>query len=455
MVSSKSLLYGAICLVLGAALLLGGCSKDDIGTNDDPTPVNPVDPEEDEKEQTPPVFPETLSAPASLYINTPNGQPVSSRREWIRFATIRITGDDGEVIYEDDSLKIRGRGNSTWYHYPKKPYYIKLDHQANFFGTGKSKRWVLSANWMDRTLLRNEVAFEAARRTSLEWTPSGDFVELYLNGRDLGLYWLGEKINVEGSKFKADYLFSFDTSDSSELDFTTVYGYRANAKTAGLPTEIKYPDRDDEPYATSGFASVLKDAQSFIDKVGKAICENGKYESLINTDSFCDWYLVHELCGNAEPNHPKSCFFHSRDGVLYAGPVWDFDWGTFKPGQQSLRISQSLWFGNYVVGGKWDGVEYYGLLGRSAFKKRLKERWSALKPQFESLPAYIDARADWIREREAANHDMWPCFPNPLTEDGSGMINNDEQLTFQEAVDRLKAALLERIDVLDREINAL
>ena len=445
MVSRTARILTEILLSGSLLFFAAGCSKDDISTPDNTDPKEHTD--DPQKPETPPVFPEELHALAHVYIDTPKAVPVTSKKEWITLATIKITGDGGAVLFEEDSLKIRGRGNSTWKNYPKKPYYIKLDHQANFFGTGKSKRWVLLPNWMDRTLLRNDVAFEAARRTSLAWNPSGEFVELYLNGTHLGNYWLGEKINVEGSKFEADYLYSIDSSDASECDFTTTYGYRYNDKQPGLPTEVKYPDRDDNEYEKTGFGAVLSAARTFIDEAALSILK-GDFKK-IDLDSFCDWYLVYELCGNLEPRHPKSCFFYAKGGKLYAGPVWDFDWGTFQPTYEGLLIDRTLWFASYDRG----DASFAGLFSKSAFKKRLKERWKALKPKFETLGQYVDARAEKIRESEAVNHEMWPCYPNPF--DASGKINQDEDLSFDEAVARLKESINLRISQLDTYIQAL
>ena len=90
-----------------------------------------------------------------------------------------------------------------------------------------------------------------------------------------------------------------------------------------------------------------------------------------------------------------------------------------------------------------------------AFREKMKQRWKVLKPRFETLDQYIDERADLIRESEAANHEAFPCYPNPMSEDHSGMINYDEQLTFQEAVDRMKEGLHQRIRELDTLINQL
>ena len=64
----------------------------------------------------------------------------------------------------------------------------------------KHKRWVLLANWMDRTLMRNRVAFKLGECTQLDWTPRGEYVELVLNGKHLGNYLLCEQIKVDENR---------------------------------------------------------------------------------------------------------------------------------------------------------------------------------------------------------------------------------------------------------------
>lgn len=110
-------------------------------------------------------------------ISTASGMPVTSKDMWSK-ATITI---DGVGRYDDlaaADIEIAGRGNSTW-GYPKKPYKIKFDKRTEVLGMPEHKRWVLLANYIDRTLLRNDVAFylvSAAlwrgRRTESSWSCS-------------------------------------------------------------------------------------------------------------------------------------------------------------------------------------------------------------------------------------------------------------------------------------------
>ena len=425
--------------LLAAVLLTAGCRRAEIVENNGWNA--PGEPRVKEYKGR---IPQKTDALPRVSIVTP--KRIKSKTEWVEGATIEISAFiDGRdsVLYESDSLKIRGRGNSSWTGYPKKPYSLKLKEKANLIGTGSTTRWCLLASWMDRTLLRNDVAFEAARRTSIEWTPSGIFVDLYLNGSYAGVYWLGERIHVEGSNFLADYLYSFDTSDTKEWEFYSLYGRWRNGsqyESGGMPVELKYPDTDKDP---EQYDTLIAQAQEALAAVERALYEDGDWESKLDLNSFCDWFLVYELCCNIEPRHPKSCFFYIRDGVLYAGPVWDFDWSTFTLDKYTLQNRYCLYFNV--------------LLQQKAFVTRLKYRWNhVLRQEFLTLPEYIDKQADWIRESEEWNHNLWPCYPNPLAEQGNnGEVNHDEQLSFQEAVDRMKQAILQRIEYMDYEINKL
>ena len=294
---------------------------------------------------------------------------------------------------------------------------------------------------MDRTLLRNDVAFELARHTSLEWTPAGTFVDLYLNGEYYGLYWLGEKIHVEGSHFTCDYFYSFDTSDKTEHDFDTHHGHWKNATAmGGIPVELKYPDRDD--YSAEQFHSILLSAEKTLFGIEDAVMRGEDPSTLMDMNTLCDFYLVQEVTGNGEIRFPKSTFLYAKGGKLFWGPVWDFDYGTFTPEYHQLGLKSTLY--------------YYQLWTNPVFRSHLKHRWSILMPEFRKVAStYIDGRAAYIRESEGLNHETWPCFPNPMAESPDGLVNGDERMSFDQAVSRLKKTLLDRIAEMDLEINRL
>lgn len=67
---------------------------------------------------------------------------------------------DGGILYDNWLKQIKGRGNSTWL-YPKQPYQIKLNKATDLLETvdpaEKEKTWLLLANALDNSLIRNEI----------------------------------------------------------------------------------------------------------------------------------------------------------------------------------------------------------------------------------------------------------------------------------------------------------
>ena len=120
--------------------------------------------------------------------------------------------------------------------------------------------------------------------------------------------------------------------------------------------------------------------------------------------------------------------------VLHAGPVWDFDWGTFTP-DRSAEYSCM------------EGPLYYEQLFKDAeFIARLKERWALLKPLFETVPNYINAESAKIEISNRINIAMWPI---------SERINGDETMPYNEAVARMIEAYNLKLLWLDETIAKL
>ena len=62
------------------------------------------------------------------------------------------------------------------------------------------------------------------------------------------------------------------------------------------------------------------------------------------------------------------------------------------------------------------------------------------------IPAFIEAEAERIRNSEEMNHAMWP-----VTQD----TNGDIDLTFSEAVERMKKSYETKFDFMYKEISKM
>lgn len=370
----------------------------------------------------------------TVYLTTPSA--IKSKTTWTTDCTIDIW-NAGKLnnLYED--VQIKGRGNSTW-NYVKKPYAIKLASKAEVLGMPKHKRWVLLANYLDATCLRNATAFEIARRLDgLAWTPHGQFVDIVMNGTLIGNYYLCEQIKVDKNRVN---ITEIDPEDTDEIGVTggyifeldTYYDEMFKFKTRyrELPVQFKDPDED---IADAQFNYV----QNYFNKVEELLYgENPEAEDVfdyIDLNSYVDWYLVHVIALNYEASHPKSCYMHKdRGGKLIAGPVWDFDWGTFRITSTGLILKTALW--------------YDKLFENPMFVDRLKERWAANKLQLEAVETFIAETAEQIRESAEGNKVMWPV---------SGSPNFDGELPFVEAAAQLKQAYHQRLERVGKAIEAL
>ena len=136
-----------------------------------------------------------------VYINTEGGQAITSKEYYIN-ADLIIQGNEmynsGTTTLYNGLTEIRGRGNSTWAQ-PKKPYRLKLDKKTDLFGMGKSKHWVLLANYLDESLQRNTLAYNLSGAMGMEQM-STVFVDVVLNGDFVGNYQLCENIRVDDTR---------------------------------------------------------------------------------------------------------------------------------------------------------------------------------------------------------------------------------------------------------------
>lgn len=133
-----------------------------------------------------------------VIVNTPEKRPIQSKEEWIADTHLKIWQPNEGLTYSD-TTSIKGRGNITWTNYPKKPYALKLKDKAGLLGLTKHKRFCLLALY--HGYLGNYYMAEVSKRApNLEWVPEGKYVELVLNGKFQGLYYLSEQIKVDKNR---------------------------------------------------------------------------------------------------------------------------------------------------------------------------------------------------------------------------------------------------------------
>ena len=413
----------------------------------------------------------------------------SKDADWVKTDKMAVYNADGSVDMKEALCGIRLRGNSTQ-KFPKKPFAIKLVSKASVLGMPKHKRWVLLANWMDRTMLRNAVAFEVAHQTEnayadgLGWNPHGYSVEVVMDGRHVGNYYLCEQIKIDGDRVDIKDCIEDIIGDGNAnptmadcgylLEFDDNYDEVDKFRTArGLPCMFK-----DEVSKYS--SDIYNQVKARIEAVESNL-EAGNYEAAYNDldiNSVIDYFFVQELTFNDEYKHPKSVYMLiDGDGKLTAGPVWDFDWQTFinydkvqamnnkYGGTYDCRNTNEWLYGKSKLAEKpwWPGSDYdyvndqpymwYPLLFKDAnFRAKVQERWAVIYPQLLNVVAKIDEFAALNKVSEQFNYAMWPLVG--LKNSVGSAFNGDEDMSFDEAIATMKQAYTERLEWMNSSITS-
>lgn len=336
-------------------------------------------------------------------IDIDGGMFVTSKDYYLD-AKFRITGYG---VYEnfEDSVQIKGRGNSSWGH-TKKPYRLKFAEKVKPFGLTKGKSWVLLANAQSGSLMANAISMKIGQIAGAHYTNHIIPVDLYMNGRYMGSYMFTEKVGMANNSVDIDeelgYLLELDTYGSSDEPIyrTGVYN---------LPVKIAEPDLKDY---TSDVAAARKEAMiKDVREMSAVVFDGGDLETVLDVDALARFYLANDFSLNQEINHPKSTFLYKNEGdpegKLTFGPIWDFDWGYGYETSASYCYSNAtstLINYNMAAHGFWDDIS-----NNVTFKKNYYKVWKEFLDDngMEELEDYIDSYYNFAKNSFDSNAVIW------------------------------------------------
>ena len=323
-----------------------------------------------------------------LWIDTEKHKLIESKEKYLKahFKLVEdvVTRSPGDIVELDGFIK--GRGSSTWANGIRKlPYRIKFNEKVSFLGEHGDKSWVLLANYLDNTMLRNQIASYMGSIGILDYTPRFHYVDMILNGYYNGTYQLGEKIKVSKHRVNVGddgFLLEFDVRATSD----DIY---FNVKRQQAPIVIKEPkvEVDDDNYKFIRDYVLAAEKTLFSDQFADPEVGWKKY---MDMDSFVEWYLINEIAKNKDACLFSSCFMNlKRGGKLKMGPIWDFD----------------LAFGNFLSENCVEYTDYWikntswysRLFEDPAFVARVKERFNFFYDHRDDIMNEIDANVRYIR----------------------------------------------------------
>lgn len=258
-------------------------------------------------------------------INTVGGVNITSKTEYVD-AEIII---DGAGVFPSmtDSVKIRGRGNSSWSSNPdsKNPYRLKFADKVKPFGLTKGKSWVLLANRIKGSILTNAIGMKAASLLGTEAANHIVPVELYINGKYKGSYNFTEKVGFANNSVDLE-----DESAAALLELDLYYDEANDQKFRSSP--FKLPVNIKEPTFSEGTTLItLNDIKQRFNGFTKAVNDGEVISDYADIDHLARYLLFNYFICNLELYHPKStyCYYENvldTDSKLMFGPAWDLDW---------------------------------------------------------------------------------------------------------------------------------
>ena len=386
--------------------------------------------------------------------------------EWVADDRMTVYNADGSVDMVTTTCGVRLRGNSTQ-KLPKKPFAVKLTAKRPILGMPTHKRWCLLANWLDRSMIRNLVGFAAAKATTeawkaegidegMVWNPSGKSVELVIDGRHVGNYLLCEQIKIGSKRLNINDCYEDLVADGLSSSFEDC-GYL-----------VEFDVMQDENYkgvTSRGITWQLKDdvlPAEYASQIGTKIqaiedaIKGGDftaYSQLIDIPSFIDQWFIVELAMNREYTEPRSLYSYYNGGndKLHAGPVWDFDRGTFQnpTNAQQMGSSRVKSYDAFLSasskvsksGGYKENQQpclwYPLLMNDPEFVRMVKSRWSALYPRLLAVTDEIVRLGAENALSWEYDSTMWPGTAKALNAgypSGFSDFAGDENLTSYDAV---------------------
>ena len=265
-------------------------------------------------------------------------------------AFVRI--EDGEYDVIEMAAGIKVRGNCTL-EADKLSYAFKFDDNVDVLGMGKGKKWVLLANAYDPTLIRNYIALSVANRLRLDYTSECRFADVWINDIYLGNYLLTEPVQdgedrVDIHQALGDFLVEYEKTrcDEDETSYIlTDDGYRylihdpkhASKEQAeyvldvmnhveSVISEVKETDRKQSVFLSEKQGEYTDIERSLSDDHSSDSGVGGisKLSEVIDIDSFVDYCVFAEFMKSVDMGF-SSEYYYYKDGLLHAGPVWDYD----------------------------------------------------------------------------------------------------------------------------------
>ena len=290
-------------------------------------------------------------------------------------------------------------------------------NKVSLLGLRKDDDWVLSGAMNDQIRVRNMVAMQVWDAFyTLPWTDvsgaiEGEYCEVIMNGKYLGLYCLMGKLDrkqADLDKTEGRIVRSVEAEKSGVniMSFTEMGSNKPANRSTWYNMEIKFPKEEDVQ------KSDWDEFYAFIEFVNKSSDEKFAAEigNYIDIDNFASYYVYITAIG-ATGNMNKNLYFVMEDAAKEDAKwflvPWDVD-GSFGRRNNASKRDIEILSSNQLF-------ERLIQTNAQGFNDIMRRKWNenregifsydSLMARFAEYYTALDAQGVWEREQE-----KWPTF---------------------------------------------
>ena len=239
---------------------------------------------------------------------------------------------DAHGVYQTTSitspLGIRTRGHSTRF-MPKRPYRVRFDENTSLFGMKSAKNYILLANYLDRSMVRNSLMVYMSKLIdSPMYTLDFRYIDLYINQQYRGQYLLMERVEFQKNRLDIEPNLTLDDAGFMvELDYQVYVQNRGNENLEWFKMNNKpYVIKEPNPITAVGYQfRHTRFMNNYFHSTRQALIEKRNYETYIDVDNWIDYFLIQEIAKNVDVGWGSVFMVKETGGKLKHMPHWDFD----------------------------------------------------------------------------------------------------------------------------------
>lgn len=325
--------------------------------------------------------------------------------------------------------KIRIRGNSSK-DLEKHAFQINLDKKEKILDMpAKAKKWVLLANHMDKSLIRNLVAFKISSLLGQKYSPACKSIDLIVDGDFEGNYIICDKI--EKGKGRVE----LDSMDETYNEYPNITGgylmeidgfadqepYHFTSK-KGVKVTIKYPD------TTNQQNSYLK---NWFDSIEENIYNNQNVDN-VDLETFSQFFILNEFCADIDSVWSSYYITKQRnDDKMHFGPAWDFDLSLDNDNRLYPTNSKEKWIFNFGLSSGTFRQFISKLVSCPKSLNYVQQKWLDVTTNSftkENVFNFIEEQIKYIDESQKLNFKRWDVLNKILQYEAVARGSYEEEI---------------------------